>query len=582
MTVHELEQLRRSWSQVSEPGARAHAAARGRLDRAIQAERSPARGGRRRVQLAVVVAIVLGLLAAVPALSGNGYGFVIHWLHGTPSNEVREDVAHIDQGAPPGMAQHPIVGKTGLVYKRETPYGEVRIWLTPTKGGARFCEMFEAPWKDDGKTRPMAGGCFAAALNTPIEMGTATGDGTDFALGFINGRVAPWINRLELRYVNGDRDDVPLQGGFFVAVIEKTRNHRVTDHPAELIGYDRDGKQVATVNLALYDQGPPSMTTAPPVAETEQEHTAISVPLGDGTAATLSLSPSRAGGDCDRIAAAGTTWSWTCADPSKLPQPLRIGLVRPPIDGGADAATLLFGVLRPGLTLTARYEDGSSEQLPLTQQRFLVDLAHKHRKAGERLAELIVTKDRQAVLRVPIATRDETLYSKTADREPQLPMHQIQNPTTLPIVTRLELRGSHGERIEFLVRRETPTHWYEILSVDGTVVSGANLSWFPGGHDATIGLGWQPMRRPEFDVPHPLSLMMGSIREPATAARVVYADGTTEPLDLARPSEPVGHGTAGWFVYEMTPARRERKPVKFEALDANGAVVGTAKPPPGA
>ena len=152
MSVHELEQLRQSWTQVFEPDADAHAAARRRLDAAIQAERSPGRRRRRRVQLAVAVAVVLGLLAAVPALSGNGYGFVVHWLRGTPSDEVREGVARLDQGAPPGMAQHPIVGKTGLVYKRETQYGEVRIWLTPTRGGARFCETFEAPWRGDGKT----------------------------------------------------------------------------------------------------------------------------------------------------------------------------------------------------------------------------------------------------------------------------------------------------------------------------------------------------------------------------------------------------------------------------------------------
>ena len=41
MSVHELEQLRQSWSQVSEPNARAHAAVRMRLDAAIQAEGSP-------------------------------------------------------------------------------------------------------------------------------------------------------------------------------------------------------------------------------------------------------------------------------------------------------------------------------------------------------------------------------------------------------------------------------------------------------------------------------------------------------------------------------------------------------------
>jgi hypothetical protein len=81
----------------------------------------------------------------------------------------------------------------------------------------------------------MSGGCFAAKMRQPIEM-SGSGGGTDLALGFIEGRVIPSISRLELRYVNGGTDKVPLQGGFFVAIVEKTRTVRLADHPQELIG----------------------------------------------------------------------------------------------------------------------------------------------------------------------------------------------------------------------------------------------------------------------------------------------------------------------------------------------------------
>jgi len=57
---------------------------------------------------------------------------------------------------------------------------------------------------------------------------------------------------------------------------------------------------------------------------------------------------------------------------------------------------------------------------------------------------------------------------------------------------------------------------------------------------------------------------------------------TSPPGEVARPTETVGHGISGWFVYEMTPARRERKPVRFEALDPAGKVIDTATPPKGA
>ena len=57
---------------------------------------------------------------------------------------------------------------------------------------------------------------------------------------------------------------------------------------------------------------------------------------------------------------------------------------------------------------------------------------------------------------------------------------------------------------------------------------------------------------------------------------------TSPPGEVARPTETVGHGISGWFVYEMTPARRERNPVRFEALDPAGKVIDTATPPKGA
>jgi hypothetical protein len=79
--------------------------------------------GRRRparVQVLLAAAVVLGLLAAAPAVSGVGYGRVIDWLSGKPPKPVVNDLTQLDQGAPPGMAQHPIVGKTGLVYQQQS------------------------------------------------------------------------------------------------------------------------------------------------------------------------------------------------------------------------------------------------------------------------------------------------------------------------------------------------------------------------------------------------------------------------------------------------------------------------------
>jgi hypothetical protein len=89
MRVTEFEHITESWSLVAPPSPAAHDEARGRL--AAVAIGNGARRGRR-TRLIVAIAVVLGLLAAVPALSGTGYDFVVHWLAGSPPNDVKGDV----------------------------------------------------------------------------------------------------------------------------------------------------------------------------------------------------------------------------------------------------------------------------------------------------------------------------------------------------------------------------------------------------------------------------------------------------------------------------------------------------------
>lgn len=580
MTTDELQEIREAWAELPEPSRAVRAHALRRLEAAIGAE-PPARRrrfGRRRPQALLAAALLIGLLGAVPAFSGTGYERIIDWLTGDPPKQVVENLERLDQGAPPGMEQRPIVGKTGLVYRRQTEYGEVRIWLTPAKGGSRFCASFEAP-RADGKTRPFSSGCFPAALQRPIEVG-GSGGGTDIGAGYLNGRVAPWITRLELRYVNGGREQIPLQNGFFAAAVDLTRTLRLTDHPTMLLGYDTDGKAVASASVANFYRDVDAGGFAPPIAIVERERPSITVDLPQGGRAVLHSSPSRAGGDCDRLAVAGTTWSWTCADPAELPQPVRFAARRPPVEDGV--AVLLSGVVKTGHALTLEYEDGHAEQVPLTNQRFLVSIPEERWQPGRRLSRLVVTKDGAVVLEIPMGFKNDAFYSGEPDRLPGSPTMQIFNPTQFPIVARLTVEASAGEKLELLVRREAPTHWYEVLAVDGKVVSGSNLQWFKGGRDAAISATWQPMRPGQFAVKRPLSLFLGPIRRPAVAARVVYGDGSVEPLELGRPSEPTGGGIAGWFLYEMTDARRDRKPLRFEALDEHDEVVGRSTIPRGA
>lgn len=540
--------------------------------------RRRARRSGRRMQIIVVLALVIALLAAVPALSGGGYGRVIHWLVGKPPKDVVEGMRRFNQGMPK-MAPHPIVGKTGLVYSRHTPFGRVRVWLTPTKGGSSFCGSVEAPIRP-GRSGLVTGNCFAAVMHAPIEV-SASFSGLEVG-GYLQGRVNPGIVRLELRYVNGSIEKVPLQNGFFVAAIEPQRLLPLSDHPHELLGYGSKGNALATKSVDdIFRAIPPSVAEMPPVADDSKERRALSVDLGAGSSAALSLSPSRAGGLCDRVSIDRVDWTWSCSDADALNPPLRYTVFRPAIDHASQVATVFFGVVRTGMTLTFRYQDGQSAPIPLTEQRFLLVLPKEKWRRGHRLSQIDVEQGSKIAYRVPMAT-DEGSYSVPADPAPRPSIVQVQNPTDLPIVARLTLSGSHGERLEFFVRRQTPTHWFEVLTVDGKAVIGENLQWFAGGHDATIDVGWVPMRKPQFDVPHPLSVFLGSVRSPAVAARVVYADGSSDHFDLATPTTSVGHGIHGWFAYEMTDDRRAHHPLRFEALDGAGKVIGSSAVPKGA
>jgi hypothetical protein len=122
--MDERRYLKQLWDEVPPPTERAEREARARLTAELVAPRR--RPGRPPALLAAALLIGLTLLAA-PAIGGEGIGHVIRFLRGDPSDEIVGSLRRLDQGAPPGMDQRPIVGKTGKVFEADTKYGVVRI-----------------------------------------------------------------------------------------------------------------------------------------------------------------------------------------------------------------------------------------------------------------------------------------------------------------------------------------------------------------------------------------------------------------------------------------------------------------------
>jgi hypothetical protein len=443
--MDERRYLKQLWDHVPPPTDGAERKARARLAAELGSRRRP---GRPPALLAAALLIGLTLLAA-PAIGGDGIGHVIRFLRGEPSDEIVGNLRRLDQGAPLGMDQGPIVDKTGKVFEARTKFGVVRIWLTPTKKGG-YCKSFEAP-NEQGKTRQMSGGCMSKTLRRPIEVG-GTGGGTDPTVGWLEGRVVAAIVHLELEYVNGEREEVQLQNGFFVTLIEPVRMPRGADNPARLIGKDSDGHVISVEDLRNFYGGRIefSYRERPPVAIVLEERELVTIPAGGSTAA-LFVSPSRIGGTCARVAVDGQTWEWNCADPDVLPNPIRWALHRVP--AGSRVALVLDGIVRPGIRLRLEYQDGFVEEPGLHDGRFLVSLAADRWQPGRRLSAIVaVDADGDAVMRFPMATRGAAFYEGPTDRRGQRMVNDQRRPDW-PVVARVVTKTEHAGDAVLELRR---------------------------------------------------------------------------------------------------------------------------------
>ena len=564
----ELSYVREEYRRVGRADPNVERVARARL----AAEITPRRR-RWRPSVLLAAAFLVGLTAlAAPAIAGRGpLAHVVEFLRGDPPRELVEDLERLDQGAPSGMEQKPIVSKTGKVYEARTELGVVRIWLTPTKTG-RVCGTFEAP-DEKGRTRPFTSGCMPSLPNRPITVSTSI----NYDVGYIQGRVSGAINRLELEYANGERENLALQNGFFVAPVPAERVPRGTDQPARLIGLDAGGEPVHVEELLgfLGERYPHQGSERPPVAEVAKERELVSVAV-NGSQATLYQSPSRVGGTCVRLAIDGETWSWDCAKPEEPRLPVRFVLHRALAEG--RPAVVIAGVAKAGIAVELVYEDGLRERPELHDRRFLLVLPEQRWAQGHRL-QAIVGRDAsgRAAISYPMATAGARFYSGPPDRKSERVVQQKVWRPEWPMVARVALRTDHAGEISLEVRRLNERQWAETLRQDGTPFGGGELKWFPEDKpEPPISVGWLPIVSD--DGKRDAFLYTGQIRV-GVGLRAVYRDGSTEPIATVEPSARVGPNR-GFFLFELTAKRREQGLAKFEALDSAGKVVASVPAPP--
>lgn len=550
MTADERRFLRREWERIAVRGEReARSALEAELERAAPRRRS-------RLLVGGIVLAALALISA-PAIGGNALDRVVNFLSDAPPQEVVENLEQLDRGAPLGMSPHPVVGETKLVLRGWNQYGEYRLWLTPTDKG-RICLSFEAPIGK--RTQPFTTTCAPGAVRRAVDLYVAGAQSIP-GVGYLIGRVATTVVDLRLEYINGGAERVPIANGFFVASIPAERTLRGSDHPRRLVGLDAAGQIVDTADdVGRSFDSRPFNAERPPVSEIEQERLALSAPLDAGTA-ELHLSPSRLGGTCGRVDASGTTWLWFCGDAAKPRTALDLAVLRVP--DGDRPRLLLAGLARAGEELRFQYEDGNVERPRVIEGWFVAPISRAHERRGHRL-EAVVLGD----VRIPMATKDEALYTGPADRPPQPPITSGPAAPDWPLTASVTVETSEAGSARLEIRRKDEREWHERLVVAGRVVGGALLRWFPDDKDPAISAEWIPVLSP--DGKHDAYLFSGTTRR-GDALRAVYADGGTEPLQLVAPDDPLAR-IRGFFLFEVSDARRKRGVVRLEALE-RGSVV---------
>jgi len=119
-------------------------------------------------------------------------------------------------------------------------------------------------------------------------------------------------------------------------------------------------------------------------------------------------------------------WSGSLPRPAVLPNPIRFALTRVGTSNG-QVAILINGVVRPGIRLEFRYQNGTSETVPLAEQHFLVRLPEARWRPGHRLAEILAPEAQAVVLRTPTATEGDAFYAGLPERVPRPGIVQREN-----------------------------------------------------------------------------------------------------------------------------------------------------------
>jgi hypothetical protein len=344
---------------------RAAATARRALRHAIDASRR-----RRLTRPRVLVAAAVVIAGGATAAGASGLGDrVLDFVAGEPAPPPVQDLFDLQsrrKAVVPWLAQdpryHAIASKAEGVLAIETSVGPVYLWVAPTVGGGE-CHIL-----DIAALPTLGGGLGCSPQLVRYDYvprsgirGTRVGDRY---LRLLEGRVAPDVASVEVRFTNGEKATIPTAKGFFL------RELTGDEEPKLLIARDEDGRELGR----HWHRRPLLVGPAQMPKPTGPYRTLISIETSWGYPMTFSVAPGENGTVCTETRYRGMR-AGSCGSPRVDDDAIRVGLgVWNENEDGKPLVKLEGSVGRSIERLELRYRDGGRVEIPIVEGYVLFEL----------------------------------------------------------------------------------------------------------------------------------------------------------------------------------------------------------------
>jgi hypothetical protein len=314
------------------------------------------------------------LLAAAGVTAASAFGLgerVRDFVAGEPAPrpvQQQFDLQSRRKSVIPWMRQdprfHAIASKAEGVLAIETSVGPVYLWVAPTVGGGE-CHLLDIAALP---TLGGAGGCSPLPVRydyVPRSGIHETRVGNRY-LRLLEGRVAPDVALIEVRFTNGEKATIPTAKGFFL------RELTGDEEPKLLIARDNDGRELGRHSHRRLFVGPSYMPKP-----TGPYRTVIEIETSWGYPMTFSVAPGASGTVCTETRYRGMR-AGGCSRRHVDDDAIRVGIgMWNETEDGKPIVKLEGSVGRSIERLELEYRDGSRAEVPVVEGYVLFELSRE-------------------------------------------------------------------------------------------------------------------------------------------------------------------------------------------------------------